>query len=128
MLARPLALVTRILDKGSVVFSRKPGGSCIVNNKRGQKIQLTEEKGTFVMDVEYLEPAVDPEGFARQGICFLPTERRLMCIRELGSSQKDCNLRFSISLKSTISQKPHQLNHWVVHIVQCRQINGQNWN
>ena len=66
---KPLASVTRILDKGnSVVFSRKPGGSYIVNNKSGQKIQLTEEKGTFVMDVEYLEPDVNPEGFARQGI------------------------------------------------------------
>ena len=127
MLANPLALVTRILDKGSVVFSRKLGGPCIVNNKRGQKIQLTEETGTFVMDVEYLEPDVDPEGFARQGICFLPTERRLMCIHEFGSSEKDCNLRLSISLISTISQTPHQLNHWVVHIVQSRQIHGQNW-
>ena len=46
----------------------KHGGSYIVNNNSGQKIQLTEEKGTFVMDVEYLEPNVDPEGFARQGI------------------------------------------------------------
>ena len=66
---KPLASVKRILDKGNtVVFSRKPGGSYIMNNHSGQKIQLTEEKGTFVMDVEYLEPNVDPEGFARQGI------------------------------------------------------------
>ena len=66
---KPLASVTRILDKvNSVVFSRKQGGFYIVNNSGGQKIQLTEEKGTFVMDVEYLEPNVDPEGFARQGI------------------------------------------------------------
>ena len=65
---KPLASVTRILDKGStVVFSRKPGGSYIMNNHSGQKIQLTEEKGTFVMDVEYLEPDPDSEGFARQG-------------------------------------------------------------
>ena len=62
---KPLASATRILDK---VISRKQGGSCIVNNNSGQKIQLTEEKGTFVVDVEYLEPNVDPEGFARQGI------------------------------------------------------------
>ena len=39
-----------------------------MKNSSGQKIQLTEENGTFVMDVEYLEPNVDPEGFARQGI------------------------------------------------------------
>ena len=65
---KPLASVTRILDKGNtVVFSRKPGGSYIMNNHSGQKIQLTEEKGTFVMDVEYLEPDLDSEGFARQG-------------------------------------------------------------
>ena len=65
---KPLASVTRILDKGNtVVFSRKPGGSYIMNNSTGQKIQLTEEKGTFVMDVEYLEPDVDAEGFTRQG-------------------------------------------------------------
>ena len=38
-----------------------------MNNHSGQKIQLTEEKGTFVMDVEYLEPYLDSEGFARQG-------------------------------------------------------------
>ena len=47
--SKPLASVSRILDKvNSVVFSRKQGGSYIVNNS-GQKIQLTEEKGTFVM-------------------------------------------------------------------------------
>ena len=38
-----------------------------MNNHSGQKIQLTEEKGTFVMDAEYLEPDPDSEGFARQG-------------------------------------------------------------
>ena len=49
---KPLASVTRILDKGNtVVFSRKLGGSYIMNNCTGRKIQLTEEKGTFVMDV-----------------------------------------------------------------------------
>ena len=64
---KPLASVMRILDKGNtVVCSRKPGGY-IVKNHSGQKIQLTEEKGTFVMDVEYLEPDLDSEGFARQG-------------------------------------------------------------
>ena len=38
-----------------------------MNNHSGEKIQLTEEKGSFVMDVEYLEPDLDSEGFARQG-------------------------------------------------------------
>ena len=67
---KPLASVTRILDKGnSVVFSRKPGGSYIVNNNTGRKIQLAEEKGTFVMEVEYLEPELgtNTQGFTRQG-------------------------------------------------------------
>ena len=64
---KPLASATRILDKGNtVVLPRKPGGSCILNNYSGQKIQLTEEKGTFVMDVQYLESDPDSEGFARQ--------------------------------------------------------------
>ena len=65
---KPLASVSRILDKGNtVVFSRKQGGSYIVNNCTGQKIPLTEEKGTFVLDVEYLEPDESAEGFTRQG-------------------------------------------------------------
>ena len=65
---KPLASVTRILDKGNtVVFSRNTGGSYIMNNHSGKKIQLTEEKGTFFMDVEYLEPDLDSQGFARQG-------------------------------------------------------------
>ena len=65
---KPLVSVSRILDKGNtVIFSRKQGGSYIVNNCTGQKIILTEEKGTFVMDVEYLEPDESAEGFTRQG-------------------------------------------------------------
>ena len=40
-----------------------------MNNHSGQKIQLTEEKGTFVIDVDFLEPDPDSEVFARQGIC-----------------------------------------------------------
>ena len=64
---KPLASVSRILDKGNtVVFSRKQGGSYIVNCT-GQKTPLTEEKGTFVMDVEYFEPDESAEGFTRQG-------------------------------------------------------------
>ena len=65
---KPLASVTRILDKGNtVVFSRAVGGSYIVNNASGRKIPLVEEKGTFVMEVEYLEPEKDAQGFTRQG-------------------------------------------------------------
>ena len=65
---KPLASVARILDKGnSVVFSRKPSGSYIVNDQSGRKIPLVEEKGTFVMEVEYLEPGAKEGGFAGQG-------------------------------------------------------------
>ena len=75
--AKPLASVSRILDKGnSVVFSRGPNGSYVVNDQTGRRIPLVEEKGTFVMEVEYLQPeAVDVERpigagaptFGRQG-------------------------------------------------------------
>ena len=62
---KPLASVTRILEKGGtqLSFSRKLGCSYIKNTCTGRNIQLTEEKGTFVMDVEYFEPDVDAEGF-----------------------------------------------------------------
>ena len=64
---KPLASVSRILDKGnSVVFSRGSEGSYILNEKTRQKIPIKEEKGTFVMDVEFLEPAVERD-FPRQG-------------------------------------------------------------
>ncbi len=62
---KPLAAVSRILDKGNtVVFSRSGEGSFIKNEKSGEKIPILEEKGTFVLDVEFMEPAV---GFTRQG-------------------------------------------------------------
>ena len=64
---KPLASVSRILDKGnSVIFSRHGEGSYIVNEKTRQKIPIKEEKGTFVMDVEFLEPARERD-FLRQG-------------------------------------------------------------
>ena len=60
---KPLASVSRILDKGnSVVFTRNGGGSYII-----EKIPITEERGTFVMDVEFLEPASNERDFPRQG-------------------------------------------------------------
>jgi hypothetical protein len=36
-----------------------------MNEATGEKIPIQEEKGTFVMDVEFLEPAV--KGFTGQG-------------------------------------------------------------
>ena len=70
--AKPLASVSRILDKGNtVVFSRTKGGSYILNEKTGGKIPLVEEKGTFVMNVEYFQPEEaeaqgEMSGFTRQ--------------------------------------------------------------
>ena len=65
---KPLASVSHILDKGnSVVFSRHGEGSYIVNETTRQKIPIKEEKGTFVMEVEFLEPAPCERDFPRQG-------------------------------------------------------------
>ena len=65
---KPLASVSRILDKGnSVVFSRNGEGSYIINEKTRERIPIKEEKGTFVMDVEFLEPVAASQDFPRQG-------------------------------------------------------------
>ena len=65
---KPLASVSRILDKGNgVVFSRKGEGSYIINEKTRERIPIKEEKGTFVIDVEFLEPMPDEQDFRRQG-------------------------------------------------------------
>ena len=65
----PLAAVSRILDKGNtVVFSRGSFGSYFRNDKTGEKTPLKEEKGTFVLEVDYYQPeASATAGFARQG-------------------------------------------------------------
>ena len=53
---KPLASVSRILDKGNrVVFSRGPGGSFIENETTGEWMPLKEERGTFVLEVDLLE-------------------------------------------------------------------------
>ena len=66
---KPLAAVSRILDKGNtVVFSRGSAGSYIRNNKTGEKTMLKEEKGTFVLEVGYYQPeGARGADFARQG-------------------------------------------------------------
>ena len=72
--SKPLASVSRILDKGNrVVFSRGPEGSYIENLKTGEWAPLKEERGTFVLEVDWLEPevsqgdAVQAPGFRGQG-------------------------------------------------------------
>ena len=72
--SKPLASVSRILDKGNrVVFSRGPEGSYIENEVTGEWMPIKEERGTFVIEVDWLEPevvsvaAVRASGFPRQG-------------------------------------------------------------
>ena len=56
--SKPLASVSRILDKGNTaVFSRSGEESCIQNEATGEKVPIIEDKETFVMDAEFLEPA-----------------------------------------------------------------------
>ena len=66
-----LMSVAELVKAGNtVVFSRGQGGSFVVNDMTGRKIPLVEEKGTFVMEVEYLEPdtgAACTAGFVGQG-------------------------------------------------------------
>jgi hypothetical protein len=63
--SKPLASVSRILDKGNtIVFSRTGKGSYILIEQSGEMIPILEEKGTFVVECEFLEPA---SGFTRQG-------------------------------------------------------------
>ena len=72
--SKPLASVSRILDKGNrVVFSRGAEGSYIENTVTGEWMPLKEERGTFVLEVDWLEPEVSQRdstrasGFPRQG-------------------------------------------------------------
>lgn len=71
--AKPLAAVSRILDKGNrVVFNRGAEGSYIENVSTGEWMPLKEEKGTFVLEVDFLQPEEAMEeqaaaGFARRG-------------------------------------------------------------
>jgi hypothetical protein len=65
---KPLAAVSKILDKGNtVVFSRKACGSFITNDVTGERITLEERQGTFGLEVEYYEPAAMTTGFTRPG-------------------------------------------------------------
>ena len=65
--SKPLASVSRILDKGNrVVFDRGPDGSYIQNTKTGEWFPLKEEKGTFIMEVDWLEPEAAKSGEAQK--------------------------------------------------------------
>ena len=65
----PLAAVSKVLDKGNtVVFSRGKAGSYIRSDKTGEKTVIKEEKGTFVIEVDYYQPSGAGEAdFVRQG-------------------------------------------------------------
>ncbi len=50
------------------MFSGGPDGAYIVNEKTGERMPLKEKKGTFVLEVELLDPeAVQSSGFTGQG-------------------------------------------------------------
>jgi hypothetical protein len=50
---KPLAAVSRIVEKGNkVVFS--PSGSYIQNLANGKKVEIEQEKGTYVMNVNFM--------------------------------------------------------------------------
>ena len=68
-MAKPLAAVSKILDKGNtVVFSRGNAGSYIRNDKTGEKTVIKEEKGTFLIEVDYYQSSGAGEtDFVRQG-------------------------------------------------------------
>ncbi len=72
--SKPLASVSRILDKGNrVVFDRGPHGAYIQNERTCSWFPLKEEKGTFIMEVNWLEPEAaragetQTTGFTRPG-------------------------------------------------------------
>ena len=71
---KPLASVSRILGKDNrVVFDRGPDGSYVQNKRTGEWFPLKEEKGTFIMEVGWLEPEAarasetQTTGFTRPG-------------------------------------------------------------
>ena len=52
---KPLASVARIVEKGNVVqFGAGEDDSFIMNISTGKKIPMKKEKGSFVLNVEYL--------------------------------------------------------------------------
>ena len=62
---KPLAAVSRIVDKGNrVVFGKGPGESYIENEATGERMTMRRKNGTYVVDVEY--GAGGSMGFARQ--------------------------------------------------------------
>ena len=61
---KPLAAVSRIVDKGNVVqFGPRPEDN-FIRSESGKKIQIRRERGTYVIDVEFND--VPAAGFPRQ--------------------------------------------------------------
>ena len=58
--SKPLAAISRLLDKGNtVVLSRRPGGSYVENDFTKERFEVQERGGTFGIDVEMFEPMAD---------------------------------------------------------------------
>ena len=63
---KPLASVCRIVRKGNrVVFDENE--SYILNKKTGEKTQIDQENGTYVINVEYLIPLGMPDHSSEAG-------------------------------------------------------------
>lgn len=59
---KPLAAVSRIVEKGNVVQFGPKAEDNFIRNSAGSKIPIRQERGTYVIDVQYDESAV----FTRQ--------------------------------------------------------------
>jgi hypothetical protein len=65
---KPLASVARIVERGNIVQFGTDKEECfIMNKKTGRKIPIDREKGSFVLNVEYLLKNEEDQVFVRQG-------------------------------------------------------------
>ena len=67
-MTKPLASVARIMERGEIVqFGTAEGESFILNKTTGRKITIEKERGSFVLNVEYLLKDEKHSDFSRQG-------------------------------------------------------------
>ena len=65
---KPLAAVSAIVDQGNtVVFSKGEWGNYIENDTTGERIYLNRERGTYVMEVDFVDEVADMEIDAVEG-------------------------------------------------------------
>jgi hypothetical protein len=65
---KPLASVARIVERGNIVQFGTDKEECFIKNKKtGRKIPIDRERGSFVLNVEYLLKNEEDQLFVRQG-------------------------------------------------------------